>query len=68
MVGAGALAAVCYSASPTDAAVIGGVTRQIVRDWAVKFNAHVRAACALGRLGRIDARPLLLLAGTRRQP
>ena len=35
-----ALAAVCDGASRTEAAKIGDVTLQIVRDWVVKFNAH----------------------------
>ncbi len=35
-----ALAAVYDGASRTAAALIGGVTLQIVRDWVVKFNAH----------------------------
>ena len=35
-----ALAAIYDGASRTDAARIGGVTLQIVRDWVVKFNAH----------------------------
>jgi transposase len=35
-----ALAAVYEGASRTEAARIGGVTLQIVRDWVVKFNAH----------------------------
>jgi transposase len=35
-----ALAAVYDEATRTDAAKIGGVTLQIVRDWVVKFNAH----------------------------
>jgi len=35
-----ALAAVYEGASRTDAAKIGGVTLQIVRDWVVKFNAR----------------------------
>ena len=35
-----ALAAVYEGASRTDAAEIGGVTLQIVRDWVVKFNAR----------------------------
>ena len=35
-----ALAAVYEGASRTEAAKIGGVTLQIVRDWVVKFNAH----------------------------
>src|ERR671916_237841 len=35
-----ALAAIYDGASRTEAARIGGVTLQIVRDWVVKFNAH----------------------------
>jgi transposase len=35
-----ALAAVYDGAARTEAAKIGGVTLQIVRDWALKFNAH----------------------------
>jgi len=35
-----ALAAIYEGASRTEAARIGGVTLQIVRDWVVKFNAH----------------------------
>ena len=35
-----ALAAIYDGASRTEAARIGGVTGQIVRDWVVKFNAH----------------------------
>ena len=35
-----ALAAVYDGATRTEAAKIGGVTLQIVRDWVVKFNAH----------------------------
>ena len=35
-----ALAAVYEGATRTDAAKIGGVTLQIVRDWVVKFNVH----------------------------
>jgi transposase len=34
------LAAVYDGAARTKAAKIGGVTLQIVRDWALKFNAH----------------------------
>ena len=45
-----ALAAIYEGASRTDAARIGGVTRQIVRDWVVKFNAH-------GPAGLIDRKP-----------
>ena len=35
-----ALAAVYDGATRSEAARIGGVTLQIVRDWVVKFNAH----------------------------
>ena len=35
-----ALAAIYDGASRSEAARIGGVTVQIVRDWVVKFNAH----------------------------
>jgi transposase len=35
-----ALAAIYDGAKRIEAAKIGGVTRQIVRDWVVKFNAH----------------------------
>jgi len=35
-----ALAAIYDGASRTEAAMIGGVTLQIVRDWVVKLNAH----------------------------
>ena len=35
-----ALAAIYDGATRTQAAAIGGVTLQIVRDWVVKFNGH----------------------------
>jgi transposase len=35
-----ALAAVYEGATRTEAAKIGGVTLQIIRDWVMKFNAH----------------------------
>ena len=35
-----ALAAIYEGATRTEAAKIGGVTLQIVRDWVMKFNAH----------------------------
>ena len=35
-----ALAAIFDGATRTEAAEIGGVTRQIVRDWVLKFNTH----------------------------
>ena len=34
------LAAVYEGARRTEAAKIGGVTLQIIRDWVMKFNAH----------------------------
>src|SRR6187200_3747920 len=45
-----ALAAIYEGASRTEAARIGGVTLQIVRDWVVKFNAH-------GPVGLINRKP-----------
>jgi transposase len=45
-----ALAAIYDGATRTEAARIGGVTRQIVRDWVVKLNAH-------GPEGLIDRKP-----------
>jgi transposase len=45
-----ALAAIYEGASRTEAARIGGVTLQIVRDWVVKFNAQ-------GPEGLIDRKP-----------
>ena len=45
-----ALAAIYDGASRAEAAQIGGVTRQIVRDWVVKLNA-------LGPDGLIDRKP-----------
>jgi transposase len=45
-----ALAAIYEGACRTEAARIGGVTLQVVRDWVVKFNAH-------GPEGLIDRKP-----------
>src|SRR3954454_1862523 len=45
-----ALAAIYEGASRTEAARIGGVTVQIMRDWVVKFNAH-------GPEGLVNRRP-----------
>src|SRR5919202_3937045 len=45
-----ALAAIYDGAARTEAARIGGVTLQIVRDWVIKFNAH-------GPEGLIDRKP-----------
>jgi len=44
------LAAVYEGATRTEAAKIGGVTLQIIRDWVMKFNAH-------GPEGLIDRKP-----------
>ena len=44
-----ALAAICEGATRTEAARIGGVTLQIVRDWVIKLNVH-------GPAGLIDRR------------
>jgi len=35
-----ALAVICESGSRTEAARVGGVTLQIVRDWVLRFNAE----------------------------
>ena len=43
-----ALAAVYWGESRSEAARIGGVTVQIVRDWVVKFNAHGPAGLIAG--------------------
>jgi transposase len=45
-----ALAAIYEGARRTEAAKIGGVTLQIIRDWVMKFNAH-------GPEGLIDRKP-----------
>jgi len=45
-----ALAAIYDGSSRTEAATIGGVTLQIVRDWVLKFNAQ-------GPTGLIDRKP-----------
>lgn len=45
-----ALAAIYEGGSRTEAAKIGGVTLQIIRDWVLKFNAH-------GPDGLIDRKP-----------
>ena len=45
-----ALAAIYEGASRTEAAKVGGVTLQMVRDWVIKFNAH-------GPEGLIDRKP-----------
>ena len=44
-----ALAAIDEGASRTEAARIGDVTLQIVRDWVLRSNADARMACATAR-------------------
>jgi transposase len=54
-----ALAAIYDGATRTEAAEIGGVTVQIVRDWVLKFNTHgpdgLIARKAPGQRSRLDA-------------
>ena len=61
-----ALAAVYEGATRTEAARIGGVTVQIVRDWVVKFNAHGPAGLidrkAPGQPSRLNAEHRAALA------
>ena len=56
-----ALAAIYEGATRTQAAAIGGVTLQIVRDWVVKFNAHGPAGLidrkAPGQPSRLNLEP-----------
>jgi transposase len=44
-----ALAAICDGATRSEAAKIGGVTLQVVRDWALKFNADGSENLVMGR-------------------
>ena len=44
-----ALAAIYDGATRTEAAKIGGVTLQIVRDWVMKFNRLVRKDSSTGK-------------------
>jgi len=44
-----ALAAIYDGASRTEAAMIGGVTLQIVRDWVLRLNAHGPRGCSTAR-------------------
>src|SRR4051812_35356443 len=46
-----ALAAIYDGASRTEAAQIGCVTLQIVRDWVLRFNAHGPEGLRTGRAG-----------------
>ena len=61
-----ALAAIYDGATRTQAAAIGGVTLQIVRDWVLKFNAHGPEGLidrkAPGQPPRLDARHRAALA------
>jgi uncharacterized protein involved in tellurium resistance len=45
-----ALAAIYEGATRTEAAKIGGVTLQIVRDWVLKFTPMARKVCSIARL------------------
>ncbi len=44
-----ALAAIYDGATRTEAAAIGGVTLQIVRDWVLKLNEHGRTVSSAAR-------------------
>lgn len=61
-----ALAAICDGATRTEAAQIGGVTLQIVRDWVMKLNAHGPAGLidrkAPGQPRRLDDKHRAALA------
>ena len=60
-----ALAAIYEGATRTEAAKIGGVTVQIVRDWVLKFNAMaptVRDRRAPGQPARLNDEPRAALA------
>ena len=61
-----ALAAIYEGASRTEAAAIGGVTLQIVRDWVLRFNAHGPQGLidrkAPGQPSRLDAKHRAALA------
>ena len=61
-----ALAAIYDGATRTQAAELGGVTLQIVRDWVVKFNARGAAGLvngkSTGQPPRLDARQRAALA------
>src|SRR5246127_4753239 len=61
-----ALAAIYDGSTRTEAAKIGGVTLQIVRDWVMKFNAHgpsgLIASKAPGQTPRLSAEHRAALA------
>ncbi len=61
-----ALAAICDGATRTEAARIGGVTLQIMRDWVMKLNTHGPAGLidrkAPGQPRRLDDRHRTALA------
>src|SRR4051794_37122544 len=52
-----ALAAIYDGASRTEAAQIGCVTRQIVRDWALRFNARGPEGLRTGRASGARGNP-----------
>jgi len=61
-----ALAAIYDGASRTEAAEVGGVTLQVVRDWVPRFDAQGPASLvdrkALGQTSRLNATHRLALA------
>ena len=62
-----ALAAIYDGATRSEAAAIGGVTLQIVRDWVLRFNANGSQGLidrkAPGQPSRLDAAHRAALAG-----
>ena len=52
-----ALAAIYDGSTRTEAAKIGGVTLQIVRDWVMKFNTHGPSGLIAGKAPRSNAAP-----------
>ena len=58
-----AQAAIYDGASRTEAAQIGGVTLQIVRDWVLRFNARGPDGLLTGRAPGASPRPRLMRRG-----
>ena len=58
-----ALAEICDGASRSDAARIGGVGLQIVRDWVVRFNARGPDGLLDGKHGRVGRSQCRLVSG-----
>ena len=67
-----ALAAIYDGATRTEAATIGGVTLQVVRDWVLKFNGHGPNGLidrkAPGQAARLNAEHRAALADRRSLP